>query len=220
MEVAFPWPVRIARCVPHPEGHRHDPFVNVDGEPFGRPKLGGFWRVEMDLFARGQQAQMALSSFITAMSDGVTTCVLPIAVQWRPQSANGRKMIGSRPAPNFTRDHTGFASEPYDGYTLLAAAQHRHSYIDVLTPGLASVMPGQFLTLGNRLHQITNATPINELPRRMRLSIWPNVREAHPNGAVVIVDQLRLRMRMENGEPVDPGRGLFKTSHATFVEAF
>lgn len=220
MEVAFPWPCRVRSCVPDLAGRRQEPFINVDGEPFARPTLGGFWRVEMEIVARGIAAQMALSSFRTAMDDGVTTCLLPISTQWRPLNAAGRPIVGARPAPEFSRDHGGYASEPFDGYRLLAPAQAGDTQIDVFTPGLARILPGQFITLGGSLHQVLNVNSINELPRRMRLSVQPRLRAPRANNSVVIVDQLSLRARMEKGDAVDPGRGLFKSARFTFVEAF
>lgn len=220
MQVAFPARVRITSCIPRPEGMRHEPFSNIDGEPFSTPTLNGFWRVEMTMFARGVEAQMALSAFVTAMSAGNAVCLLPIATQFRPIDQRGRRIVGGRPAPVYTLTHTGFATSPYEGFSLRAAASHRDSYIDVDKPPLARLMPGQYITLGQRLHQIVNAVSIDEHPDRLRLSLIPNVRGDYASGAPVIVDQLRLRVSMETGEPVDPGRGLFKTSQATFVEAF
>lgn len=220
MQVAFPWPVRIKSCIPRVEGLQLEPFSNVDGEPFGQPTLNGFWRVDMELFARGNEAQMALSAFIAAMQVGGTVCLLPIPTQWRPLDHRGRKIVGARPSPAYTLDHTGYASAPFDGFTLRAAASHRDSYIDVDKPTLSRLVPGQYLTLGVRLHHIVNVTSIGEHPDRLRVSLSPNVRGDYAIGTTVIVDQLQLRVQMESGDPVDPGRGLFKTSRATFVEAF
>jgi hypothetical protein len=220
MEVAFPWPCRVASCVPKLEGLRHEPFVNIDGEPFARPTLNGFWSVDLELFARGNEAQMAMSGFVTSMSAGGTSCVIPIPSHWRPVDARGRRIAGSNPSPLFTRGHAGFASQPFGGYTLRAAAGRRNSYIDINMPALGQIVVGQLITLGDRLHQVVNMSALDEHPSRARLSLMPNLRDFYPVGAVVVVDQLRLKVQMQTGEPIDPGRGLFKRSTLRMVEAF
>lgn len=220
MEATFPWPCRVVSCKPRLEGMRQEPFVNIDGEPFGRPTLNGFWSVELELLARGDAAQMALAGFITALEPGGTTCVMPIPSRWRPVDNRGRRIVGAAPSPLYTRGHAGFASRPFGGYTLHAAAPRRASYIDINMPTLGQIVGGQLITLGDRLHQVVNVSALDEDPRRARLSLMPNLRAAHPSGTVVVVDQLQLKAQMQTGDPVDPGRGLFKRTTLRMVEAF
>lgn len=220
MQVSFPYPVKLQSSVPKLEGLRFQPFTNIDGEAFAKPALNGFWRLDMTVLAHDMQSHLALSSFITQMSAAGTTCVVPVCTQWRPNDQNGRRLTGCDMAPAYTFDHVGFLGEPFDGFTLRAAAAHRTSYIDVNKPALSQLWPGHFISLGDRLHQVVNTTSIGESETAIRVSIMPNVREAQPSGAVVVVDQLRLKCMLESGDQIGVSTNRFKSSALSFVEAF
>ncbi|MBT0778064.1 hypothetical protein [Paracoccus sp. pheM1] len=220
MQVSFPFPVKLQSSVPRLEGLRFQPFTNIDGETFAKPALNGFWRLDMTVLAHDMQSHLALSSFITQMSAAGTTCVVPVCTQWRPNDQRGRRLTGCDMAPLYMFDHVGFMGEPFDGFTLRAAAAHRASYIDVNKPSLSQLWPGHFITLGDRLHQVVNTTSIGESETAIRVSIMPSVREAQPSGAVVIVDQLRLKVMMETGDQIGLGTGRFRSSALSLVEAF
>lgn len=220
MELSFPHPVNIRSSVPTLAGMRHAPFINIDGEAFGKPTLNGFWQLDLNVIAQDMQSQLALSAFVTAMSAAGAECVVPVLAQWLPNDSRGRMLHGTAMAPAWTFDHMGFASEPFEGFTLRANAAARASYVNVNTPALSHLSPGHYITLGDRLHQVVNATFINENPRAQRLSIMPNLREAHTSGTVVIVDQLRLRCRMESGDQIGGSIELVKFADLSFIEAF
>lgn len=220
MQVSFPFPVKLQSSVPKLEGLRFQPFTNIDGETFAKPALNGFWRLDMTVLAHDMQSHLALSSFVTQMSAAGTTCVVPVCTQWRPNDQRGRRLTGCDMAPAYTFDHVGFLGEPFDGFTLRAAAAHRASYIDVNKPALSQLWPGHFISLGDRLHQVVNTTAINESETAIRVSIMPNIREAQPSGAVVIVDQLRLKVMMESGDQIGVSTGRFRSSALSLVEAF
>ena len=220
MHYNFPAPVRIVSFNITPEGLRHQPFTNIDGETFSKPALNGFWRIEMRLLAVDVQSFHALSGFINSMRMGGATCDIPVTTQWLPNSDRGRTLNGFNPAPAYTLDHVGFASEPFDGFTLRAPASHRDSYIDVNKPALSHLAPGHFISLGDRLHQVRNASAIGESETAARVSILPNVRGAHPAGEIVIVDQLRVRCQMQDADPVGASGLPHAEIGATFIEAF
>lgn len=220
MECMFPFPVRLQSAIPTLEGLRLSPFTNINGETFATPALNGFWRLNMRVVARGMQAQLALSSFITAMSAAGATCVVPVCTQWRPNDQRGRMLTGCDMAPEFTFDHVGFLGEPFDGYTLRSAAQHRASYIDLNKPALSQLWPGHHISLGDRLYQVVNTTSIDESDTRIRVSVMPNIRGNHAVGTIAIVDQLRLRCMMESGEQIGLDTTPMKISEMSFIEAF
>ena len=224
MIVSFPGRVELTNAVPQLDGQRFSPFVNIDGEAFGRPTLNGFWRLNMTAVGMCREAQMALSAFVTAMSAGNAECIVPVAVQWGPNDARGRPLADlnrtSPEVPLWSFDHVGFISEPFDGFTLRAAASHRGSSIDVNKPALSQLWPGHYISLGDRLYQVVNVTSIGEHPNRIRVSVMPNIRGEHASGDLVIVDQLRLRCRMESGDPVGASVNYVKSSNLSFIEAF
>lgn len=219
MQYSFPYPARVQSSVPTLHGLRHEPFVNIDGESFAKPALNGFWRIEMRVVARCTQAQMALSAFLTAMS-GAAECVVPICVQWRPNDATGRRLARGGVAPEYLFDHTGFANDPFDGFTLAAPAAHRDSYINVSKPVLSQLWPGHFITLGDRLHQVLDVSAIDEREDRIRVSVMPSIRGDYPAGEIVIVDQLRLLCRLESGDQIGFSTDPIKISELSFIEAF
>lgn len=218
MQRAFPYPVMIKSAIPRLEGLRFSPFTNIDGESFATPALNGFWRLDMTVVARGMQAQLALSSFVTAMSAAGTTCVVPVCTQWRPNDDYGRPMTGCDMAPEYSFDHTGFLGSPFPGFTLIQAAQHRDSYITVRKPALSHLWPGHFLSLGTGLHQVVDVENIDD--ETIGVSVMPNVRGRHVAGTVVIVDQLRLSCVMESGDQIGLDTNPMKIANLAFVEAF
>ena len=218
MRVAFPYPVRLQSGIPRLDGQRLGTFTNIDGEAFARPSLNGFWRVDMTVVARGMQAHLALSSFITAMS-GHARCVVPICTPWRPNDSNGRPLTRGGVAPEYTLDHVGFANDPFPGFTLRAPASHRDSFIDVNKPELSHLWPG-LITIGERLHQVVNVSAIAESDTAIRASIMPPIRGNHDAGTVVVVDQLRLLCQMESGDQIGVDTSPIKTARLSFIEAF
>ncbi|WP_313349387.1 hypothetical protein [Paracoccus sp. (in: a-proteobacteria)] len=220
MQMTFPFPVKVQSAIPQLEGLRLSPFVNIDGEAFAKPAMNGRWRIDMRLGGYDMQSQLALSAFVTAMMAADAECVVPVFVKWRPLGANGRMLRRGGAGQPWTSDHIGFTPDPFDGYTLRASAAYRASYIDVNTPALSRLWPGHYITLGDRLHKVVNVTPLDENPRRARLSLMPNLRAAYANGSTVIVDQLRLRCRLESGDQIGADSSPLQTAALSFIEAF
>lgn len=222
MQVAFPYPVKVQSSTPKLSGMRFSPFTNIDGESFATPTLNGHWKLELEIAAIGMQGHLALSSFVTQMEAAGATCVVPVCTQWRPNDASGRMLASNGSAPEWTFDHVGFANDPFDGFTLRAAASHRDSYIDVDKPTLSQLWPGHYVSLGDRLHQVGNVSAIGESDTAIRVSVMPNIRGNHDAGAVVVVDQLRLKCRMETGDQVGGFRGPspVRFGSVSLVEAF
>lgn len=217
MQVAFPRRILIQRIRPRLEGLRHQPFVNVDGEPFSQPTLNGYWRIEMELMAFDEISLLDLDAFILSMRAGAST-LLPLTTQWLPTDVTGRRLNVFQSICD--RSDLDFAAAPMPGYTLRAAASHRDSYIDVNMPGLSRLRAGHAITLGERYHKVVNVTPIDELENAGRVSILPNLRGARGVGSPVIVDQLQLRCQMEDADDIpDIGQPNAKIK-ATFTEAF
>lgn len=222
MEYSFPHPVRVKTAVQKIDGLRLSPFTNVDGETFGKPTLNGYWRVSMSILSIDVQGHLALSAFTTAMSQAGATCVVPICTQWRPNDARGRPLQGIRNnvVPLFTFDHLGFQMAPFDGFTLEAPARHRDSFLDIARPALSQLWPGHYVTLGDKLHQVVAVSAIAEDPTRIRASVVPNIRGDHDAGTVVVVDHLRLRCRLEEGDQIGAELSPKREASLTFIEAF
>lgn len=219
MQIHFPPNVRIRRVKPRLEGLRLQPFVNIDGEAYAKPALNGFWRLEAELLCASVQEHLALSSFLTAMR-GVATTLLPLPTRWLPDLRAERPLMSGGDAPEYTTDHTGFSGNPYDGFTLSAPATHRDSYIDVDKPELVQLMPGHFVTLGERLHQVVDVSAIDEREDRIRVSLMPGVRGDYSAGTVVVVDQVQLRCSLESAGDVDLWNVPHSELSAIFIEAF
>lgn len=219
MQVAFPDNVRIRNFRARIEGLRIGSFTNIDGEPFARPSLNGFWRVNMTLLSHDEDSHLALTAFLAALQGNATT-VLPMVTQWLPNGANGRKLAISRPAPVFSTDHAGFASEPFGGFALIAPAQHRDSFIDVSCPEMSRLRPGHRITLGDRMHQVIKVHAINESETASRVSLSPPVRGNFNAGEVVVVDQIKLKARLESADDVEDWNIPYADVKATFIEAF
>lgn len=220
MQIAFPYPVKVRASVPRLVGLRLAPFTNIDGESFGKPTLNGFWKLDINVIATDMASQLSLSSFVTQMEAAAATCVVPVPVQWRPNDQTGRMITPNDTAPEYTFDHVGFIGEPFGGFTLRSSAMHRASYIDVIKPALSQLWPGHFITLDDRLYQVTNVNAIGESETDIRVSVMPNIRGNHNAGKVVVVDQLKLKCRMESGDQIGSSIEVVKSAGLSFMEAF
>lgn len=219
MQIRFPDNILIGKIKPRLEGLRHTPFVNVDAEPFGRPTLNGYWRVQTQLIASTETQFLALSAFLMSMRGHATT-LLPMTTRWTPNGEDGRKLYGFAQNRVAGEDPFEFAAEPFDGFTLRAPVEHRDSYIDVNTPVLSRLIPGHFITLGDRFYQVQNVTSIDEHPTRWRVSVAPNIRGSFAAGDTVIVDYLNLRCVLEEADDPESWNVPHAAISATFVEAF
>jgi hypothetical protein len=220
MDVAFPYPVKVRASVPSLTGMRFNPFTNIDGETFAAPALNGFWKLEMSLIAIDMRAQLAMSAFVTQMEAAGATCVVPVAVQWRPNDDRGRMIKPNAAAPEYTFDHVGWDGVPFDGFTLRAAVAHRDSYVDIDKPALSQLWPGHYITLDDRLYQVVKVSAIAESETAIRVSVMPNIRGAHASGKVVVVDQLALKCKMEQGDQIGASYEPVRFGSISFFEAF
>lgn len=220
MEFGFPYPVRVLSQTAALMGMRGEPFTNIDGEPFGKPQLNGFWRIEMEVYAKTRMAAMALSAFITAMQQGGTTAIVPICTMGRPTDDTGREIAGIHPGPDYPTDHTGFEAQDYPGVTLETAAFHRDSYIDIAKPALTTIWPGHYVSIKDRLYQVIMASAVNDDDERMRLTVRPPIRGNHDPGDVVVINQLRVRCMLHDAQQVGFAPGNARTTSLTFIEAF
>lgn len=220
MQVSFPYPVKVRASTPKLSGMRFSPFTNIDGEAFAKPALNGFWKLDLSLIAINMQAQLSLSAFVTQMEAAGATCMVPVLANWYPNDVSGRMLKPSFAAPDYTFDHVGWDGDPFDGFKLRAAASHRDSYIEVTKPAMSQLWPGHYITLGERLYQVTNVSAIGESETAIRVSVMPNIRGNQALGKLVIVDQLRLKCRMEEGDQIGSSIDVVKFGGVSFVEAF
>ena len=220
MDVAFPYPVTVRASVPKLAGTRFSPFTNIDGEAFGKPTLNGLWKLDMNLIAKDMHAQLALSSFVTQMEAAGATCVVPVVSNWYPNESTGRMLRPNFSAQRYTFDHVGWDGAVFEGFTLRTNASHRDSFIDIDTPELSQLWPGHYVTLDDRLYQVTKVSAIAESATAARVSVMPNIRGDHLQGKVVVVDHLQLRCRMETGDQIGASIDVVKFGSVSFVEAF
>lgn len=220
MSVAFPYPVKIVSSTPSIEGLRYADFTNIDGETFAKPSLNGFWRISMSVIATDMQEKLALSAFRTAMSAAGATCIVPVYTQIRPDDGNGRMLADNGVSQAYTFDHTGFIGDPFDGFTLRSSASHRDSYVDITKPKLSHLWAGHYITLDDRLYQVVSVSAINESETAVRISVVPNIRGNHDSGKTVVVDQLRLKCRMESGDSIGATTSPIASASLSFIEAF
>lgn len=220
MEFAFPGGLHLLSNAATLTGMRGDPFININGEPFGRPMLNGAWQIRMQVLAKSAQSKLGLSAFVTAMQIPHATCMVPVRALSYPADAAGRPLSASMISPEFGADHMGFAADRAEGYELLTAASHRDSWIDLVKPAASQLMPGHYLTIGDRLYQVIRVSALGESETAVRVSVLPNIRGSHAAGTPVVIDRLQLRCRLQDGDQF--GRSIER--HAvvplTFIEAF
>lgn len=218
----YPWPGSF-----HPRGVSFKRRgVSVAGQPSmtGRMQVGqldaGYWVASYSRLNVGGAAPVkAYRAFMGRMEGGAHSVLVPVyddaQAPWPLAGGSAANLNTDEPFDDglFFDDGTGFF-DPSILVTLSAAAALRATAIDVTVGTAGTISGGEYFSIGDRLHVITDVISST------RWAIWPPLREAAAVGAELNFDRPICRMTLVDEATGDLTleRGLYGYPDLEFVE--
>lgn len=222
MRATFPHQLLRQEVVPRMVGMSLDTQQSISGAETVTPTMAGHWEAMCSFVIHGEAAQLAWQAFQAQMEGRVGTTLVPMRTRYRPRDRDGHPVYGCGPASLAgaqTWEHFGFDSAPVATMALVSHAPLRATVLSVAPGNTTGLRPGQFFTLGERLHQVQHhwigADGVT------RLMIRPGLRQAHGIGDMLILDRPVCLMRLvsETEGEFDHLLDRLPRVTATFVEA-
>ena len=196
---------------------------SISGAETVIPTLRGRWSASASFVLKGEGAMLQWQAFLAQMEGRIGTTLVPARSRWRPKDRDGHALafcqIGDL-ADAQTHEHFGFANTPISYMTVAAAAPLRATEIDVRNVNTTGLRPGQFFSIGERLHRVqTHWQPGAE--GTSRLMFQPPLRAAVAAGARVELGRPVCKMRFATDDegPFDQSMPVLPRVQVNFVEA-
>lgn len=170
------------------------------------PTMRGRWMASASFVLDGEAATLQWQAFLAQMQGRIGTTLVPVPSRYRPKDRNGRHLPYRRQADVAgaqTWEHFGFETAPRTLCRVASAAPLRATQIDIELPDTTGLRPGQYFSIGERLHQVqAHWQPEVGVHRIMFV---PPLREAVVAKASIEIERPVCRMRM-----VTETEGLFE----------
>lgn len=206
----------------HLAGQSLDPEESINGTETIVPTLRGRWKASCNFVLHGEATTLQWQAFLAQMQGRIGTTLVPVRSRHRPKDARGmglpfRQIGGLAGAQTF--EHFGFANAKVARITLAAARGLRATELDLAFTSSTGLRPGQFFSIGERLHRVQ----LHWEPSMgtHRVMIEPPLREAAANGARLEIQAPVCRMRMvtETEGLFDQNMAVIPSLTVNFVEA-
>jgi len=213
MEATFPHLVGWRSVRFWPEGMALDPQQSINGTDTIIPTMRGRWKATAELVFHGEGGYLQWQAFLAQMEGMLGTTLVPCFTRHRPRDRQGRVVSFARTAglaDAQTVEHFGFDAAPLRQVVTAAASPLRSTELDVDLLNIIDLRPGQYFSVGERLHQIQNHW--ESAPGAHRIRFHPPLREAVAKGALVEVARPVCKMRFTTET-----EGQFPQDHAEFA---
>lgn len=221
MRATWPHAVRWSTSRPRMIGEARDRQLSISGAETVTPALAGRWEIEASFSIYGEAQELSWQAFIAQMEGGLGTALIPVQTRFRPTTRDGLALLPYRQAGIAgaqTFEHFGFDSAPVATMTLAQAAPLRATVLAVTPGNTTGLRPGQFFSIGERLHQVQQHWVAADGVER--LMIRPGLRAAAAAGAVLVLDQPVCLMRLTDVDgDLEYSGSLLSKVECTFVEA-
>ncbi|MFH5773599.1 hypothetical protein ACHFJ0_05055 [Paracoccus sp. NGMCC 1.201697] len=186
------------------------------------PTMRGRWTAAVSFALKGEAATLQWQAFLAQMQGRIGTTLVPARSRWRPRDRDGHGMsfcdtgnLGDAQ----TWEHFGFANTDLDRITVTASAPLRATEIELTLNDSTGLRPGQYFSLGERLHRVQAHWQPSET--RHRILFEPPLRQAVEAGERVEIERPVCKMRMvsETEGTFDQSLDSFPIVTAQFVEA-
>ena len=157
MQATFPHLALWQDVTFHLSGQSLDPAESISGAQTIVPTLRGKWMATASFVLRGEAATLQWQAFLAQMQGRIGTTLVPARSRYRPKDANGLPLpfcdiANLRGAQ--TWQHFGFENTDVARITLAASAALRATELSLNLPASTGLRPGQFFSIGNRLHRV------------------------------------------------------------------
>lgn len=200
MRATWPHTAHWTAATPRVVGEARSPQQSISGAETVTPAMGARWEVTGSFVIHGEAQELAWQAFIAQMEGGLGTTLVPIWSRFRPRTETGRRVDWDNVAGlagGETFEHFGFANTPIIGARLASAAPLRATQIAVDLDDSTGIRPGQFFSIGERLHQVQHHW---QSGGRHHLRIRTPLRAAAAAGAALDVFRPVCLMRLAAAE--------------------
>ena len=210
MQVTFPH--RLLRQVSKfwLEGMSLEPQDSINGTPTIVPTMRGRWMASCQFVLDGEAATLEWQAFLAQMEGRIGTTMVPAHYRFRPLDRDGHPLSFCDVADIAgaqTWEHFGFSNTDITRAAVAADAPLRATQIDLTLGDTTGLRPGQYFSIGERLHRVqAHWQPTADVHRLM---IQPPLRAAVAAGTRVEIEKPVCKMRMTT-----ESEGLFDQSLA------
>ena len=196
MRATWPYTARWTAATPRIIGEARPPQQSISGAETVTPAMGARWEVTGSFVIHGEAQELAWQAFIAQMEGGLGTTLVPIWSRFRPLTAAGRRVDWDNTAGLYgaqTFEHFGFENPQIVGARLATPAALRATQIDIEVMDSTGIRPGQYFSIGERLHQVQQYWKASGIHT---LIIRPALRAAAPAGTPLEVFRPVCLMRL------------------------
>lgn len=196
MQATFPHLALWQEVQIHLAGQSLETSESISGVETVVPTMRARWVAQANFALHREAAVLQWQAFLAQMQGRLGTTLVPVHSRFRPMDRDGLPLPfcdTARLADAQTWEHFGFENEDVPHITLAAAAPLRATEIGLTLPNSTGLRPGQFFSLGDRLHRVQHHWQDGTSHRVM---IEPPLRAAVAAGARLEIERPVCRMRM------------------------
>lgn len=157
MQAPFPYLAGWRSVRFWPTGMALDPQQGITGAETIVPTARARWMATGELVIHGEERVLQWQAFLAQMQGNLGTTDVPCFSWFRPRDRNGRMPSFDRTsgiANAQTFEHFGFDGPAVQRLTNVFDAPLRSTEISVSRQDSTGIRPGQYFSLGRRLHQV------------------------------------------------------------------
>lgn len=196
MQATFPHLALWQEVQIHLAGQSLETSESISGVETVVPTMRARWMAQANFVLRGEAATLQWQAFLAQMQGRLGTTLVPARSRYRPRDEDGLPLPfcdTARLAGAQTWEHFGFENEDVPRITLASSAALRATEISLTLTESTGLRPGQFFSLGERLHRVQHHWQDGTAHRVM---IEPPLRAAVAAGARLEIERPVCRMRM------------------------
>ena len=198
MRVQFPFLLMDQSAKFRAIGRSKDAQTSISGATTVVPSLSERWSCSVTLLIKGLRARAQYEAFEACMEGQLGTTLVPVHAQNRAVDQDGHRVTRCTTA-DFgdaeTWEHYGFVAAPVATALVLEAAAVRATQLRVAFVNSTGLRPGQFFSIGERLHQVQYAWDDAGV---QVIQFHPPLRAAIEIGAVLVLDNPVCVMQLQS----------------------
>lgn len=178
-------------------GQSFETQEGISGAETVVPTMRGRWAASVSFALKGEATTLQWQAFLAQMQGRIGTTLVPARSKWRPRDRDNKSLSfcdtgGLQGAQLW--EHFGFANADIDRITVTASAPLRATEIELTLDDTTGLRPGQFFSIGERLHRVQAHWQPSET--RHRIMFEPPLRSEVQAGQRVEIERPVCKMRM------------------------
>lgn len=177
-------------------GQSLDPQTSISGADTIIPTMRGRWMASASFALKNEGAVLQWQAFLAQMEGMVGTTLVPACSRFRARDRDGHGLsqcdVGNIAGAQ-TWTHFGFENTDITRAAVASAAPLRATQIDLKYYDTTGLRPGQYFSIGDRLHRVQAAWKPDSSTNRVMFQ--PPLRRAVGTNAIVEIEKPVCRMR-------------------------